>query len=68
MDLVRVGLGIALVAPSSAPNIDDLVIIQPAPAPTFDIYLVLPKNRQVKRAAQALADMVTDRLDRLDRP
>ncbi len=68
VDLVRVGLGIALVAPSSAPNIDDLVIIQPAPAPTFDIYLVLPKNRQVKRAAQALADMVTDRLDRLDRP
>jgi len=64
LDLVRVGLGIALVAPSSTPNIDDLVVIQPKPAPTFDVYMVLPKNRQVKPAAQALADMVTDRLDR----
>jgi len=64
LDLVRVGLGIALVAPSSAPNIDDLVVIQPKPAPTFDVYMILPKNRQVKPAAQALADMVTDRLDR----
>ncbi len=62
LDLVRVGLGIALVAPSSAPAIEGLVTIRLKPAPTFDVSLVLPSNRQVKPAAQALADIVLKRL------
>lgn len=64
IDLVRVGLGIAVVAPSSAPPIDDLVVVQPRPAPTFTVNLVLPKNRQIKPAAQALTDLILERVTR----
>lgn len=61
LDLVRVGLGIALVAPSSAPGFGDLHVGTPDAAPSFDVHLVLLRDRPVKPAAQELADLVTGR-------
>lgn len=58
LDLVRVGLGVALIAASSAPALDGLAVVEPDPAPTFQVSLVLPHNRPVKPAAQILADLV----------
>lgn len=63
LDLVRVGLGIALIAPSSATNFEGLHVIRPGPAPMFDVHLVLPSNRPVKPAARELADMVIGHLE-----
>lgn len=59
LELVRAGLGIALVAPSSASSTTGLALVVPQPAPVFTISLVLPQNRTVKRSAQTLADLVT---------
>ncbi len=65
LHLVRVGLGVAIIAASSAPPLDDLVVLHPKPAPTFHISLVLPKTRELKPAAQALVDLVLDRTEPL---
>lgn len=58
LELVRAGLGIALLAPSSTP-LHDLALVVPRPAPIFEVSLALPSNRMVKPAARALADLVT---------
>jgi DNA-binding transcriptional LysR family regulator len=58
VDLVRAGLGLALIAPSSAPGLDGLAVLEPAPAPSFDISLVLPETRRLGPAAQALTAAV----------
>ncbi|TWE11768.1 LysR family transcriptional regulator [Rudaeicoccus suwonensis] len=61
VDLVRAGLGIAIVAPSSAPPLTDVAVVTLTPTPRFETFLVLPKNRPVRPAADALARLVLDR-------
>jgi len=56
--LVRAGLGLAFIAPSSAPPLDGLACLHPVPAPIFDIGLVLPKDR-LRPAAAALVATIT---------
>ena len=58
VELVRAGLGIALIAPSSAPPDIDLPVIRPLPAPAFDVSLILPASRRPGPATRALAEMV----------
>ena len=58
VELVRAGLGAALIAPSSAPPGTGLPVIQPQPAPSFDVSLILPAARRSGPAARALAETV----------
>lgn len=62
LELVRAGLGVALVAPSSAPDLAGLIAIRPKPAPTFTVGLVLPGAREPKPAAHALANAIRQRI------
>jgi len=57
LQLVRAGLGIALVAPSSAPEADrdDLLAVQPAPL--FTISMVTAKERPLSAAASAFVQL-----------
>ena len=58
VELVRAGLGVALIAPSSAPPGASLPMIRPWPTPSFDVSLILPGSRRPRPAARALAEAV----------
>ncbi|WP_216897812.1 LysR family transcriptional regulator [Nocardia alni] len=58
VDLVRAGLGVALIAPTSAPPTTGLPTLDTLPAPSFDVSLVLPKTRRLGPAAHALTTAV----------
>ena len=62
VDLVRAGLGIALIAPSSAPSPIGIPVLRPLPAPNFDVSLVLPTTRKLGPAARDLATAVLARV------
>jgi DNA-binding transcriptional LysR family regulator len=62
VDLVRAGLGLALIAPSSAPSPADLPVLKTQPAPTFDTSLVLPQTRKLGPAAHDLTTAVLARV------
>jgi DNA-binding transcriptional LysR family regulator len=54
VDLVRAGLGLALIAPSSAPSTAGLRVIKTLPSPTFDVSLVLAEAGSLGPAARDL--------------
>jgi DNA-binding transcriptional LysR family regulator len=60
VELVRAGLGVALIAPSSAPPPADLPMLRPRPAPCFEVSLVLPTTRRLGPAARALANAILE--------
>ncbi|MCV7420586.1 LysR family transcriptional regulator [Mycobacterium yunnanensis] len=64
LDMVRAGLGVALIARSSAPHLDGLAVIRPRPAPIFTISLVLPKHREPKPAARVVATAILEHMGR----
>ena len=58
VELVRASLGVALIAPSSAPPGAGLPMIRPLPAPSFDVSIILPASRRPRPAARALAEAI----------
>lgn len=60
IQLVRAGLGLALIAPSSAPAEERAQLIPVHPPPFFTISLVTATDRPLSAAAQAFVDLVHD--------
>jgi DNA-binding transcriptional LysR family regulator len=58
VDLVRAGLGVALVAPGSTRGLHGLPVITTTPAPEFHVGLARPQGRTPRRAAVRLAELV----------
>ncbi|QMU76739.1 LysR family transcriptional regulator [Streptacidiphilus sp. PB12-B1b] len=57
-ELVRAGLGLALLAPSSAPADQRQLLVPVRPHATFTVSLVLPRHRTLSAAATAFADRI----------
>jgi DNA-binding transcriptional LysR family regulator len=57
-ELVRAGLGLALLAPSSAPPDQRHRLVPVRPHATFTVSLVLPRHRTLSAAATAFADQI----------
>lgn len=62
IQLVRAGLGIALVAPSSAPSDDRARLLPVVPHPTFTVSLVTPKDRPLSAASRAFLKLVEGKI------
>lgn len=58
LQLVRAGLGYALVAPSSAPAHEQTHLAQVCPTATFTVSLVTPGERPLPAAARAFVELV----------
>jgi DNA-binding transcriptional LysR family regulator len=55
--LVRAGLGVALIAPSTAPADERAGFLPVTPPPQFTTSILLPANRELSAAAQAFVEM-----------